>query len=154
MHNITPNAVRCQGVTFRHPQVAQAGVPYGHPMDTFANWLEAQMRRRGWSAAELSRRSRLPKATVSRILNRKRAAGERAIKALARGLELPPEMVFRAAGVLPGEPKSDPLTEEGLHILHKLDGEDRVDALRYLRMRLEVSEGKRERAGRHLKGGA
>ncbi len=92
------------------------------------------------SPAELARKAGIDKGIISRILNRERRPSPESLEAIARALKLPSETVFRAAGLLPSKVKTDPLTEEGLYILQQLEGEDKEDALRYLRMRLQVAE--------------
>ena len=106
----------------------------------FSEWLGAQLESRHISPAELARKAGIDKGIISRILNRERRPSPESLEAIARALRLPSETVFRAAGLLPSRAKADPLIEEGLHILQQLEGEDKEDALRYLRMRLQVAE--------------
>ena len=92
------------------------------------------------SPAGLARKAGIDKGIISRTLNRERKPAPESLEAIARALKLPPEAVFRAAGLLPSEVESDSLIEEGIHILQQLDGEDKEDAIRYLRMRLQIAE--------------
>lgn len=50
-----------------HMEIMEDSVP------PFAAWLQRQIRRRGWSGAELSRRTDIPPATISRWVNGLRA---------------------------------------------------------------------------------
>ena len=109
-------------------------------METVSEWLSRELDRRGLSQADLVRLSGVTSAQVSRIISGSRGPGEGALRAIADALRLPAEQVFRAAGMLPPDPKKDPLTEEGLHILQQLEGENKEDAVRYLKLRLDVQE--------------
>ncbi len=76
-------------------------------MDTnndFAKWLAAEISARGWTAAELAARCRTSNATITRILNRERNAGPEVCSAIANALKMPPEDIFRRAGLLPSLP--------------------------------------------------
>lgn len=96
------------------------------------------------SPAGLARKAGIDKGIISRTLNRERKPSPESLEAIARALKLPPEAVFRAAGLLPPKAETDPLIEEGTHILQQLEGEDKEDAIRYLRMRLQVAEERGE----------
>ncbi|MGC1374647.1 MAG: helix-turn-helix transcriptional regulator, partial [Anaerolineales bacterium] len=67
----------------------------------FIDWLRKELEERGWSQAELARQSKLSPAQITRLLNGERGIGETGLNAIARALRLPPETVFRAAGMLP-----------------------------------------------------
>ncbi len=69
--------------------------------DTFAQWLQGEMVAREWSQAELARRANITKGAISHVLNETRRPGEALCKAIAQALEYPPEVIFRAAGLLP-----------------------------------------------------
>ncbi len=76
----------------------------------FTEWLEQQMTERGLSQAEVSKRSKMAghyidQSTLSRIITGERNAGPEACIAIAAGLNLPREEVFRARGWLLNEPE-------------------------------------------------
>lgn len=71
----------------------------------FANWLQNELNNRGWDQAELSRRSEITKAQISRVLVGDRSAGVDFCIAVARALGIPREEVFRARGWLLREPQ-------------------------------------------------
>lgn len=106
----------------------------------FSEWLSAQLKNRNMSPAELARKAGIDKGIISRTLNRERKPSPESLEAIAHALKLPSEAVFRAAGLLPSGVEADSLTEEGVYILQQLEGEDKEDAIRYLRMRLQVAE--------------
>lgn len=77
-------------------------------MDTFVEWLQAELKTRDWTQADLARRSRVSQTHLSRIMNDMRKPGPDALVSIARALRIPPEDVFRQAGIIP--PTSATLT--------------------------------------------
>lgn len=75
----------------------------------FVKWLQDEMDKRGWSISEFARKSGITDPHLGRILRGDRKAGNDAANAIARAFELPPEVVFRKAGLLP--PTKDELDE-------------------------------------------
>ena len=73
-------------------------------MDALRQWIEEELQKRGWRQADLAHQSGLAEATLSRILSGDRTAGPDACVALARAVDVPPERVFRLAGLLPPAP--------------------------------------------------
>ena len=67
----------------------------------FAEWLTNELAVKGWDQAELSRRSGITTAHISRIMTGQRHPGSEALSGIARALRLPPEELFRRAGLLP-----------------------------------------------------
>jgi transcriptional regulator with XRE-family HTH domain len=91
-----------------------------HSISTFSRWLTAQMTERGWSQSDLARASGLTRQVISYYLTGKtRTPDPDALHALAAGLRLPPEAVFRAAGIL-APTSEDPWVEEMSHKLSRL----------------------------------
>ena len=70
-------------------------------MDDFGDWLTSEMNKRGFSQAELARRSNVSQSAISLVLSGQRKPGEDLCRAIAHTLGYPPETVFRAAGILP-----------------------------------------------------
>ena len=82
----------------------------------FANWLQQELRTRGWNQAELVRRSGLSVAHVSRLVSGIRPPGTNAISELARALGVSSEEVMRQAGLLPASAIN---SQQALAELHK-----------------------------------
>ena len=81
----------------------------------FAGWLESELKKRGWNQSDLANASRqrgyvVVAPQISRILSREQQAGIDSVIAIAHGLGLPREIVFRARGWLPSLPITSPLT--------------------------------------------
>lgn len=92
-----------------------------------------ELNKREWSQAELARRCSTTTATISRIINGERQIGTDVANAVAIALKLPPEDVFRRAGLLPPDPELDPQLEEINYLLATLPPDLQEEALRYLR---------------------
>lgn len=70
-------------------------------MDTdFSDWLLEQLATRGWRQADLARAARVKRQVISAYINRRTRHPDPEILAkIAAGLKLPPEIVYRAAGI-------------------------------------------------------
>lgn len=125
----------------------------GNKVD-LAGWLQAELDRRGWSQAELARRSGLSRGMISKLL----AEGPHSqpqpqtLRALAKGLDLKPALVFQAAGELPPNPDADPWVEEKAYKLSRLDpqlreiADDFIDGL--VRRQERNKDNERSRRGK------
>ena len=84
----------------------------------FANWLQQQLNEREWSHSDLARRCNVTPAQISRVIAGSRGAGPDLCIAIAKGLNLPREEVFKARGWLLSEleksfgPDIDPRVEK------------------------------------------
>ena len=97
----------------------------------FPNWLLGEIKKAGWTQAELARRSGISKAYISRLINEQREPSAETLKLLASALNLPNEEVFRAAGLLSKLSDKDRLIEELLYNLSHLNEEQREQLLQY-----------------------
>lgn len=99
----------------------------------FSEWLEQQLSLRNWRPADLARAAGLSNATITRILNGDRRAGPDMANAIALGLGLPPDLVFRRAGLLPPQPgpERDPTLQELLEIMRNLSPDERREVVDY-----------------------
>jgi transcriptional regulator with XRE-family HTH domain len=120
-------------------------------MDTnFSEWLAKEMEKREWTQSDLARKADINRQVISTYINRKRAKpDEEVLSAIARAFKMPPETVFRAAGLLPPDSGSDSSTEEITHIYNELNNGNREDLLDYARLRLQKQE--REKTGRRAR---
>jgi len=100
--------------------------------EEFALWLQAEMDRHDWTQADLSRISNISKPQIARVLSGSRGIGPDACNAIARALRLPPELVFRKAGLLPpSETSEDEDIERTNHILPQLPEAERKMVLAF-----------------------
>ncbi len=109
-------------------------------MDNFSKWLKDELEARSWKQADLVRASGLDSAVVSNIVNGRRKAGETTAKAIAKALNIPAELVFRRASLLPPQPERNEKISEVLYILEQLDEANQSDVADYVRMRLQIQE--------------
>jgi len=111
-------------------------------MENIREFLEAELKKRGWKQADLARASNLDSAVVSNIINGRRRMGEETGKAIAHALQLPPEQVFRAAGLLPPIPPKHSQINELDHLAYLLGEEDLEEVIEYAKMRLKKRQEK------------
>jgi hypothetical protein len=74
----------------------------------FVDWLQKELDKRGWNRSELVRQARakehkLTTSQLSRIFSREQDGTVEVIMAIADGLELPREEVFRLRELLPSQ---------------------------------------------------
>ncbi|MEZ0396802.1 MAG: helix-turn-helix domain-containing protein [Anaerolineales bacterium] len=104
----------------------------------FADWLIAQMNKRGWSQADLANAAGLNRQVISTYVNRQRRKPDsEVLVALARALRLPPEVIFRAAGLLPPVSADTEYREEFFHLLSQLSPQEQQEILELLRFKAE-----------------
>ncbi len=101
----------------------------------FANWLQQELERRGWSQAELARRSRITPTQISRILSGSRNPGVEVLTGFANALNLPPNTLFKLAGILPPDADSPLDIDELVHLYKNLPAEDREELIQLARMK-------------------
>jgi transcriptional regulator with XRE-family HTH domain len=97
-----------------------------------AEYIHRAMDERDMTQADLVRKSGLSSSQVSKILSMKSEPSAEAMVAIAHALEIPPETVFRAAGLLP---PINPITEyqEILDFsLSSLDGDQLMEVLQFI----------------------
>jgi transcriptional regulator with XRE-family HTH domain len=102
----------------------------------FAQWLKKEIQIRGWRQADLARAARIDSSVFSRILNLEREPSPETCRAIARALNLPPETVFRRAGLLPAkpnEPVDEPSVREMVHLYSQLNNRDQEEVLTVVR---------------------
>jgi len=97
----------------------------------FVDWLKKELEKRDWSQADLARLSKISPTQIGRILLRERNAGTDALIAIADALNLPPEEVLRAAGVLPPKSERTEKIEKIHHIFDQLPPEEQDKLIEY-----------------------
>jgi transcriptional regulator with XRE-family HTH domain len=110
------------------------------PADTsndFILWLDAQLSDRNWSDHQLARKAGISHSVISKA---RRGIPPKwdACAAIASALDLPPEVVFRQAGLLPPLPPAQGEIEEWRHLLAQLSPKDRYELLQIARLKLRL----------------
>lgn len=88
----------------------------------FGEWLDHEISRRGWSQSELARRGGVSASAVQQVVTGITRPGPRVCQAVARAFEMPPEEVFRLAGLLT---TSRPV-RDGRRIVYEVNGDDLI----------------------------
>jgi transcriptional regulator with XRE-family HTH domain len=114
--------------------------------NNLATWLNIETETRGWSLRELARRVGVSHTTIINIANQQRRPSADLCRRIALALHVPPEEVFRKAGLLPQLPKQDKATRELNDILPLLTDEELELLLHAARGMLKESAGDRPKA--------
>ena len=91
----------------------------------FTEWLETEIRKRGWSQSECARACDLNRAVINKLLNGKCKPQPVTLIAIARGFKIPVETAYRAAGLLPPSNYDDDTTQELIHIFKSIQSPQR-----------------------------
>jgi transcriptional regulator with XRE-family HTH domain len=103
--------------------------------ETFAEWLEAELKQRDWTPADLSREAGIGRGTLSDIFSGRRKAGAELATSIAKALKMPPAVVFIAAGLLPPDKKLNPKIAEIVEELQGMTSDEQQEFLAYIRFR-------------------
>jgi len=119
----------------------------------FAEWLQAEMNKRGWSQSDCARSADLNRAVINKLLNGKSKPQPLTLVALARGFRIPVEVAYRAAGLLPPSVDGDEIIEEVIHTFKSIQSPQRRATAIMLLKALVAEEEKEQRSdsskGRH-----
>lgn len=74
---------------------------------SFNDWLEQELKRRRWRQTDLAQAMEMSDSTISHLLAGNRNPGPDLCNGIARAFGIPPEEVFRMAGLLPALPEED-----------------------------------------------
>lgn len=113
--------------------------------DNFGFWLQQEREKIGLSQAELARLSGLNRAVISKVENNASDPTPETLSAIARALRLPPETVFRIAGLLPPVPPNTEQTDELLYLFAQLPDNQKPIAVDYIRFLVEKNEARNQR---------
>jgi transcriptional regulator with XRE-family HTH domain len=91
----------------------------------FAEWLQRELDKHGWSQSDCARACDLNRAVINKLLNGKCKPQPSTLIAIARGFKLPVETAYRAAGLLPPNNGGDDMTLELIHIFNSIQSPQR-----------------------------
>ena len=106
----------------------------------FTDWLDNELDSRSWSRAELARRAGVTESSLSLIYSGAREPGTKVCDGIAKAFRIPPDNVYRIAGLLPSQPSTNQDVKELEHIYHELTEDNQEDLLDYARSRLHKQE--------------
>lgn len=107
----------------------------------FNIWLLEKLKEKDWSQADLARRSGLTRGAVSNYVNG-RVPDDQALRKIAKAFNMPPENVFRAAGLLP-KSSNDPWADELLHKINQLNPSGKKMIEKFLQVLLDEQDDKK-----------
>lgn len=113
--------------------------------NTFVDWLLNEMNSQGLSQAALAKKADVSRTAISNLINGSRGMGIELCTAIAHALKIPPETVFRAAGLLPPVSEDDAEWEIWKAKLAQLSPENRQRFLRLMETELQYQEKQEER---------
>ena len=91
----------------------------------FAEWLQSEMNKRGWSQSDCARAANLNRAVINKLLNGKCRPQPNTLIAIARAFKIPVETAYRAAGLLPPSPELDDDAAELMYIYNSIQSPQR-----------------------------
>lgn len=100
-------------------------------MENIADFIKAEIERKGWSQARLAKAAKLDSAVISNIINEKRGIGWESARAIADALNIPAETMFRKAGLLPPAPAKTEQADRLLYMFNQLDPDKTQELLGY-----------------------
>jgi len=110
-------------------------------MDNFAIWLDAEMKKRGWSLQLVAGRMGVSHTTMTSIANGHMRPSADFCQRIALVFHVPPAEVFRHAGLLPPDLKEMAVLREVAHLLRQLSPEQQDATLTFVRTLIEGHEG-------------
>jgi transcriptional regulator with XRE-family HTH domain len=98
------------------------------PDNTFVKWLQDQLNEHDWTPQVLAAKAGVAQATLSNVINRKRAAGPELLRAIAKALDKSQVEVFKIAGLIDEELLDDEeALQETRRLLAKIDDDDELE---------------------------
>jgi transcriptional regulator with XRE-family HTH domain len=100
----------------------------------FAEWLQSEIDKRGWSQSDCARAADLNRAVINKLLSGKSKPQPHTLVAIARAFKIPIEIAYRAAGLLPPKTEADETLEELIHVFRSIRSpQRRVTAISLLK---------------------
>lgn len=86
----------------------------------FAEWLQLEISKRGWSQSDCARACNLNRAVINKLLNGRCNPQPATLMAIARGLKIPVITAYQAAGLLPASTENEQTTQELLFVFSRI----------------------------------
>lgn len=111
-------------------------------MDTsFGDWLLEKMRDRKLSQSEFARLAGLTRQAISYYTTGKsKQPDEFALQKIASALKIPPEEVYRAAGIPLSQPAENSLIKQITYLTSDLPESEQQDILEFVKLRHRLAE--------------
>ncbi len=114
------------------------------PRAEFVEFIEDELKKRGWNYSDLSRQAGLQSGTLSNIMNSNRRPGAESCNAIAKALKVPPSLVFVKAGLMDPDPQYEE-TEKVLRatsLFNQLNEDEKEQTIAYMQFLIERRPGK------------
>jgi len=115
---------------------------------TFVKWLDTELDKRNLNRSQLARKAGISHASLSIIYSGDRNPGVEVCTAIANALKLPPEPVYRMAGLLPPERKDEPSFDELKFWYNQMTPDEQEEFLELGRLKVELRN--RRKKGKRL----
>jgi len=101
----------------------------------FIEFIDIEIRRKGWNISDLARASGIHAGTISNILNGSRKPGPEVCNALAKVFKVPPSVLFVKAGLMDEDPEDEvsSLSREAMSLFNSLSDENKKHVLAYIK---------------------
>ena len=99
-----------------------------------------ELNKRDWSQAALARTSGLSRSAISNYISDYRIPDKRSLIAIANAFNIPPNIVFSAAGLKSPIPDEDAEIEEIIHLIMQLPESEREEIRDIALLKLERQE--------------
>lgn len=109
-------------------------------MIDFGSWLQEELEKNHLSQAGLARLSGLSTGGIAQLINGGRKPGKNSCIKIAKAFHYPPELVFRAANMLPPEKLAEAELKEIYYQISLLEDDRRNEVKRYVKFHLEEQE--------------
>jgi transcriptional regulator with XRE-family HTH domain len=107
---------------------------------SFINWLNQELKERRWQQKDLAEAAGVSDSTITLVLKGDRKPGADLCNGIARAFGIPPEEVFRMAGLLPALPEEDDeLARQLVEKFKRLPIEKRREVLSYVIWKIQES---------------
>ena len=105
--------------------------------EEFKDWLSKELNKRDWIPAQLAKASGVGADVISRILSGDSGGRCDTLVQIAKGLNLPPELVLSKAGIIPRLPEGSEEIKEFLYLFSKYPGDEKEELLAYMRFMID-----------------
>ncbi|MBI9042889.1 MAG: helix-turn-helix transcriptional regulator [Anaerolineaceae bacterium] len=85
--------------------------------EKFVEWIRKEIEIRGWTQAELARRSGLSSGSLNNIISGSRNPGIESCTAIAKAMRVKPDFVLKMAGLLP-QSQDQPQNPRSMQLLN------------------------------------
>ena len=106
-------------------------------IDDLETWLKGELGRRGWSLREVARRVGVSHTAIINVANGRTKPGADLCRQIALVLQVPPETVFRRAGLLPPEMPETATLLEASFLFARLSADEQETLLTMMRALVE-----------------